>query len=432
MSAFKQFLASDVIVTPFEVNKGFTFPYSQFATGSDGQLVGIDRFLGTNVNWFEDQSTTGTLTTEYKALIYNSVKQLYYSNFLFSSTGDNVAQPVLFPGAGPSGSGDVLIGGVESPLYDNFLQSTLVPNRYFPTASNSEFALVSIPSKIYGDYPQPDSFIFEYSSSLTIVDDGEGNLNSSEFFEWTSSIASQTITASAFSIVDSQNIDFDPPITPPSGYTFVSATWVNGVGDSPFYNTDTSTYVASINASQGIDIGSSKIQTDESIITFQDNGTPFPSDIYLYFTSGSATSGSVEAGENVGNIIYPHGMAVLTNQNLPLSDITTLANVTCSFSSSYTIYETQYKCTIRESEFNCTLNPSAQVSGSINVVNSSSFYLPFDGTLANNVTGSYFSPYVTTVGLYDEAQNLLAIGKLSQPLPTSATTDTTILINLDR
>jgi hypothetical protein len=38
-------------------------------------------------------------------------------------------------------------------------------------------AIVSIPSKIYGDYIQPNSFIFEYSSSLTIVDDGEGNLN---------------------------------------------------------------------------------------------------------------------------------------------------------------------------------------------------------------------------------------------------------------
>jgi hypothetical protein len=36
------------------------------------------------------------------------------------------------------------------------------------------------------------------------------------------------------------------------------------------------------------------------------------------------------------------------------------------------------------------------------------------------------------VGLYDEAQNLLAVGKLAQPLPTSPTTDTTILINLDR
>jgi hypothetical protein len=112
-------------------------------------------------------------------------------------------------------------------------------------------------------------------------------------------------------------------------------------------------------------------------------------------------------------------MAIFTNQNLPLNNITTLANTTCSFSSSLTIYETQYKCTIRENEFNFSLNPSL-LSGSS------------DGTVYGYVTSSYFNPFVTTVGLYDEAQNLLAVGKLAQPLPTSPTTDTTILINLDR
>ena len=30
MAAYKQFLSSDVIVTPFEVNKGFTFLASEF------------------------------------------------------------------------------------------------------------------------------------------------------------------------------------------------------------------------------------------------------------------------------------------------------------------------------------------------------------------------------------------------------------------
>jgi hypothetical protein len=323
MSAWKQFLASDIIVNPFVVNKSFTFPYSQWATGSDDQIVGIDRFLGTNVNWFEDQSTTGTLTTQYQALIYNSAKQLYYSNFLSSSTGDNVAQPVLVPGAGPSGSGDVFIGQAQSPLYDNFLQSTLTASRYWPTGSGEQIAVISIPSKLYGEYIVPNSFNWYCGTpgvEGAIVDDGQGNL----------------------------------------------------------------------------------------------------------------LSGSVY----IGNIIYTHGLAILTTPEPiygeDLSFWSQETNMTCSFSSSMTIYETQYKCTIRESEFNATLNPSAQVSGSINVVNSSSFYIPFDGTLANNVTGSYFNPYVTTVGLYDEAQNLLAIGKLSQPLPTSATTDTTILINLDR
>ena len=312
MSAWKQFLASDIIVNPFVVNKSFTFPYSQWATGSDDQIVGIDRFLGTNVNWFEDQSTTGTLTTQYQALIYNSAKQLYYSNFLSSSTGDNVAQPVLFPGSDPSG--DVLIGGVESPLYDNFLQSTLTASRFWPTGSGDLIAIISVPSKLYGEYIVPNSFVLEYPTlNSTITDDGQGNLN-----------------------ISSSVGGFD-------GY--------------------------------------------------------------------------------IGNIIYTHGLAILTDNTLPdtlgytLDDYVTDNDVTCSFSSSMTIFETQYKATIRESEFNATLNPSARDS---------------DGTLNNNITGSYFSPYVTTVGLYDEAQNLLAIGKLSQPLPTSATTDTTILINLDR
>jgi hypothetical protein len=94
-------------------------------------------------------------------------------------------------------------------------------------------------------------------------------------------------------------------------------------------------------------------------------------------------------------------------------------NVTCSFSSSYKIFETQYKCTIRENEFNLSLNPST-ISGST------------DGTPYDFINESYFSPYVTTIGLYDEQQNLLAVAKLAQPLPSSPTTDTTILINLDR
>ena len=303
MGPYKQFLASDITVTPFTVNKSFSFPYSQFATGSDGQLVGIDRFIGTNGSWdysnLSNNLTTGTLSTQYQVLVYNSIKQLYYSNFLTSSTGDNVSQPDVFIGSNPSG--DVLIGNVNSPIYDNFLQSTLVPDRSWPTGS---IGVISIPSKIYGNYIQPYSFQYIFTSesvTYTLTDDGQGNL-----------------------------------------------------------------------------------------------------------LSGSS---------NIGNIIYTHGLAIVTNQLLSSGSVTT-TNVTCSFSSSYTIYEAQYKCTIRENEFNATLNPSAQLSGS--------------GQLANNVTGSYFSPYVSTVGLYDENQNLLAVGKLAQPLPTTATTDTTILVNIDR
>jgi len=339
MSAWKQFLASDVIINPFVVNKSFIFPSSQFATGSDGQLVGIDRFYGTNVNWFDDQSTTGTLTTEYQALIYNSVKQLYYSNYLSSSTGDIVTQPVIFPGSNPSGN--VLIGDIESPLYDNFLQSTLTPNRFFPTASGAEVAVISIPSKLYGDYITPNSLRLKVTpggtGSYTAVDDGEGNV-----------------------ILEGTN-----------------------------------EHLGNIIYTHGI---------------------------IILTVSGSITQGYGTSiyGVSLYGAGYPPPIDWVTN---PL---------TCSFSSSMTIYEAQYKCTIRESEFNATLNPSAQKSGSVVQISGSYFYQRGDGTLNDNVTGSYFSPYVTTVGLYDEAQNLLAVGKLAQPLPTSDTTDTTILVNIDK
>jgi hypothetical protein len=318
MGAWKQFLASDIIVNPFVVNKSFSYSASLWDTDD----VGIDYFVGRNIPFVSGSNKTGFNNTQYQSLIYNSVKQLYYTNFLSSSTGDNVAQPVLVPGF--NASGDVLIGEVQSPLYDNFLQSTLVPNRFFPTASESYISLISIPSKIYGEYIVPTSLI-AFFGSYTFTDDGQGNL---------------------------------------------------------LYN---------------------------NIV--------------------------------LGNVIYTQGMVIFTNSdsgkgptvidlNEEIND--NIANCKCLFSSSMTIYEAQYKCTLRESEFNATLNPSAQTSGSLLTVNSSSFYQRGDGTLSNNVTGSYFSPYVTTVGLYDEAQNLLAVGKLAQPLPTSPTTDTTILVNIDK
>jgi hypothetical protein len=154
-----------------------------------------------------------------------------------------------------------------------------------------------------------------------------------------------------------------------------------------------------------------------------------------------------------GNIFYEQGITIITSDTDPLNDgygfadygtavygltdpiiaqnFVTSPNVTCSFSSSFTIYETQYKCTIRENEYNFTLNPTIS-SGSTQISSSlGTFFTP--GQYLNNfATSSYFSPYVTTVGLYDEDQNLLAIGKLAQPLPKSPTTDTTILINIDR
>jgi hypothetical protein len=102
-----------------------------------------------------------------------------------------------------------------------------------------------------------------------------------------------------------------------------------------------------------------------------------------------------------------------------INNFVSSSNITCSFTSTITIYESQYKCTIRENEFKFSQNPT-QISGSLN-----------SGIMYDFATGSYFNPYVTTVGLYNNNKELLAVAKLSQPLPLSSVTDTNILINLD-
>ena len=73
-----------------------------------------------------------------------------------------------------------------------------------------------------------------------------------------------------------------------------------------------------------------------------------------------------------------------------------------TFTPSITVYETQYKCTIRPDEFNYSLNPTL-LSGSefTNPIISNGAKVNVSGEVVDFVTGSSFSPYITSVGLYN-------------------------------
>ena len=43
-----------------------------------------------------------------------------------------------------------------------------------------------------------------------------------------------------------------------------------------------------------------------------------------------------------------------------------------------------------------------------------------------------FMPYVTTIGLYNENQELMLVAKLSQPMQLNPYTDTNFIVRLDR
>jgi hypothetical protein len=316
MSVFKSFITSDVIVSPFEVNKSFTFRGNELTASN----VEIDRYIGRNVPtplWISGSHPTGHITTQDEVLVYRSVRELYYSNYLLGDDGS--------PAATASFNTDgTITGAAYTPNYYNYLSSTLLANRYFPTGSNDIVGVISIPSNLFGEYIKPGTLTLS-NALFTLNDDGEGNVISGSY----------------------------------------------KVGD---------------------------IIYEHGMIILTSDGIP-KQDGYGFATYGTSSYG-------IGDVSF-------------ITDFISGSNITCSFSSSFNIYETQYKCTIRENEFNFSQNPTL-VSGSSN-----------SGILYGFATGSYFSPYVTTVGLYDNSYNLLAVAKLAQPLPTSAVTDTTILINLD-
>jgi hypothetical protein len=324
MSAFKQFLSTDVIVSPLVVNKSFSFEGTKSLNDN-----GILRLLGLNPtgtsSYFNQSASYGfgpSTSSISLGGIYSSIKQLYYTNYIPNPLSGSPYVTDL--------NNAVVEDYSKSDVYSrfyNYESTTLFQTnsigyisdygfeRYFPTGSSADgtatdyFIALSIPRDLFGDYINPNSFNFKLENYTT-----------------------------------------------PGLY-----------------------------------------------FNYTDNG------------EGILLSGSKVAGI----INYSHGIVIFSTHELPSIYWKYVANTSCSFQSSRTIYETQYKCTIRPEEFNFSLNPSL-ISGST------------DGTTYSFVTSSYFSPYVTTVGFYNEAQELLMVAKLGQPLPTSRTTDTTILVNIDK
>ena len=301
MSYLKSLTSKDVIVTPFKVYKTFNY------TGNPPNYSDSGAFQVTGAN-APYPLTNGGIGTGSATLVYHSIKQLYFSNYLqdpFSGQVSNAATVSINPDG-------TIIGPRSTTNYINNIQS-IDELRKFPTQSSGvgntgKILVVSIPQKLFGERIKPGT-IRNKLNPAEVYDDGQGNFN-----------------------------------------------------------------------------------------------------------AGSVTTGS---------IIYDAGLIILTGINGNLGTTSGAGNL--EWESTTTIYETQYKCTIRANEFNYSLNPSLITDyGQDNIISSGS------STYKGFVTGSDFSPYVTTVGLYDDEQNLLAVAKLAQPLPTSQTTDTTILINLDR
>ena len=159
---------------------------------------------------------------------------------------------------------------------------------------------------------------------------------------------------------------------------------------------------------------------------------------FAEFAAGGFLDIVKSTGSFVGNIFYEQGLLVFTNTGSKYVDIGTKTGTdgySLSYKAQTTIREHSYTCVVGEGEYNGTTNISAtfQRSGSISVSGSESwkFFPPGHATAKSGsykhyyqastdyegfVTHSEFRPYITKVGLYNDFNELIAVGQLSHPI----------------
>ena len=155
MSYLKGLTSKDVIVSPLTVHK--TYQYASISSKTLS-LIGLAQFDGN-----EDTYITGSGTGS-APLVFNSIKQLYYGNYVNNPNGLlNTASRTQYNEDG------TVEGPILNNLYENNI-SSINEIRKFPPASR-KINVLTIPRAVCGDFIKPGSF-----DSLNFNEDGEGNL----------------------------------------------------------------------------------------------------------------------------------------------------------------------------------------------------------------------------------------------------------------
>jgi hypothetical protein len=144
----------------------------------------------------------------------------------------------------------------------------------------------------------------------------------------------------------------------------------------------------------------------------------------IFTMSSSTRSGILSSSVAVpaGGAVYKYGNSFTFHDTLTGSTIQTTANLlrrrikNIQFNNTVELNSSIYFCRINHNEYNYSANPTYLNQSQIRVKQESS-----DSPVA----------YVTTVGLYSADNQLLAVGKLSEPLRKDPTIEYTLRARLD-
>jgi hypothetical protein len=239
--------------------------------------------------------------------------------------------------------------------------------------------------------------------------------------------------------------------------------------------TGNATFVDFLGNSYNINVEIINFETAEITGSYQ--GEPFTAIItYFNLESGEMLVDNFEfldadaAEQPAGNVFYNQGLIVLTRRSNELLN----GNWDLSFKSTKTIYEHEYLLIVNPDEFNISQNPSAIkevgfeyefITGSdgkiykvntktgaryirkkmelengevldfrygsrINSATSGGFeHWDLSGSV--DTTGSFLTPFITTIGLYDDDMDLLAVAKLPQAIKSEPDFPVNFIIRFD-
>jgi len=406
----KKIPKSDISIRPFKVYKSYT------ATNADSGS-GYNRYLAENKYATADTLSEGDL---FLHSLWHQIHRMYY---------DEIYNPLRT---------------YSREIADYVTDTTSYGTRVLGT----KCVVFTIPQNHYGEEIKPKSITLTDVDSLAtaspklIIDDGYGNLLSNkEIFD----VLILNLQTSQFQIRDGVGNIIDLVIVSFDADTQILVVETD-TGNSGFI-------VFKLSSGEGTNIG--KVETESNLTQFK------------------------YAKNVVGNVSYEHGIITLTESTNFSIEVT---NFKLEYKGTNTIYENEIYVTVGEDEFNVSTNPTAivEIGGSSTTTSIFDFssistnpniytqsiridgekFIKKKSTLTNGTvldynissmhsssikggfgdyeisssidqTGSYLAPYITTIGLYDNNMDMVAVAKLGNPIKSLPDFPVNFIIRID-
>ncbi len=393
----KRIPKSDISIRPFKAYKNWTF---------DESSTKIDLLEAEDYSSFDlsDESVSNNLEFK-KHSLFGQLRAQFYN-------GEENNPFLRF--------------GSKSNVY--------LTGRYGERFLSGSAKVISIPQTYIGEGIKKGTFTLNDNGS-TYVDDSFGNLIGS---------AGDNVLVTR---IDIENLIFN--LEGASGTSY-SASIQTAIGDFDIEG-------------ETLNLTYDGVNYDMTIVSFDSNSGVLIVDNIPFLSEEDGT-------DRIGNVFYSQGIIVITKQ----SGNKLLTNWDVTYKSTQTIYENEFLIIVEPDEFNVSQNPSAVVevgkttetitdsagilrkvltnpgvkyirkksileNGNVldytytSSVNSSisGGFNDWDEKSSIDSTGSYLAPFITTIGLYDDDMDLVAVAKLPQPIKSDPELPVNFIVRFD-